>query len=111
MLGKIKPDLQQNLFKTRLTDLINLGLHPKAKSEKEVQIDTTVQEKNITFPTDAKQAKKVIDNCFKIAQKEGVKQRQTYKGVAKQHFRDAYFGHHPKRKKKTARASSKAIRN
>ena len=24
MLGKIKPDSQQNLFKTRLTDLINL---------------------------------------------------------------------------------------
>jgi hypothetical protein len=25
MLGKIKPDLQQNLFKTRLTELINMG--------------------------------------------------------------------------------------
>ena len=24
MLGKIKPDLQQNLFKTRLTELINI---------------------------------------------------------------------------------------
>ena len=211
MLGKIKPDSQQNLFKTRLTDLINLGhplvklsnevcwdkmewefqnlysqqgrpsipirkiagllllkemfkesdesvverwienaywqyftgeeffqtkqafdpsefvhfrkrlkeeglefllsqsvaLHPKAKNEKEVQIDTTVQEKNITFPTDAKLAKKVIDNCTKIAQKEGVKQRQTYKRVAKQHLRDAYFGHHPKRKKKAIMARKK----
>jgi IS5 family transposase len=162
MLGKIKPESQQNLFKTRLTDLINLGhplvkladefswdkmefefqnlyseqgrpsipirkiagllllkemfnqsdesvverwienaywqyftgeeffqtkqpfdpsefvhfrkrlkekglefilsqtvaLHPEAKNEKEVQIDTTVQEKNITFPTDAKLAKR-----------------------------------------------------
>jgi IS5 family transposase len=78
----------------------SVALHPKAKSEKEVQIDTTVQEKNISFPTDAKLAKKVIDNCTKIAEKEGVKQRQTYKRVAKQHLRDAYFGHHPKRKKK-----------
>lgn len=211
MLGKIKPDNQQNLFKTRLTDLINLGhplvkladeiswdkmelefqklyseqgrpsipirkiagllllkemfkesdesvvnrwienpywqyftgedffqnkqpfdpsefvhfrkrlkeeglefllsqsvaLHPKAKSEKEVQIDTTVQEKNITFPTDAKLAKKVIDNCAKIAERGGIKQRQTYKRVAKQHLRDAYFGHHPKRKKKATMARKK----
>lgn len=211
MLGKIKPDFQQNLFQTRLTDLINLGhplvkladevawdkmelefqnlysdqgrpsipirkiagllmikemfkesdesvverwienpywqyftgeyffqnkqpfdpsefvhfrkrlkekglefilsqtlaLHPEAKNEKEVQIDTTVMEKNITFPTDAKLAKKVIDNCTKIAEKEGVKQRQTYKRVAKQHLRDAYFGHHPKRKKKAIMARKK----
>ena len=211
MLGKIKPDIQQNLFKTRLTDLINLShplvklanevswdkmelefqnlysdqgrpsipirkiagllllkemfkesdesvverwienaywqyftgeeffqtkqpfdpsefvhfrkrlkeeglefllsqsvaLHSKAKNEKEVQVDTTVQEKNITFPTDAKLAKKVIDNCTKIAKKEGVKQRQTYKRVAKQHLRDAYFGHHPKRKQKAAMARKK----
>lgn len=78
----------------------SVALHPKAKSEKEVLIDTTVQEKNITFPTDAKLAKKVIDNCTKIAKREGIKQRQTYKRVAKQHLRDSYFGHHPKRKKK-----------
>ena len=77
----------------------SVALHPKAKTEKEVQIDTTVQEKNITFPTDAKLAKKVIDNCTKIAEKQGVKQRQSYKRIAKQHLRDAYFGHHPKQKK------------
>jgi IS5 family transposase len=211
MLGKIKPDNQQNLFQTRLTDLINLGhplvklanevawnkmelefenlyseqgrpsipirkiagllmlkemfnesdesvverwienpywqyftgedffqnkqpfdpsefvhfrkrlkekglefvlsqtvaLHPEAKNEKEVQIDTTVMDKNITFPTDAKLAKKVIDNCAKIAKKECVTQRQSYKRVAKQHLRDAYFGHHPKRKKKAIMARKK----
>ena len=85
----------------------SVALHPEAKNEKEVQIDTTVQEKNITFPTDAKLAKKVIDNCTKIAEREGVKQRQTYKRVAKQHLRDAYFGHHPKRKKKAVMARKK----
>jgi transposase, IS5 family len=84
-----------------------VALHTDAKNEKEVQIDTTVQEKNITFPTDAKLAKKVIDNCTKIAEKERVKQRQTYKRVAKQHLRDAYFGHHPKRKKKATMARKK----
>jgi IS5 family transposase len=84
-----------------------VALHPEAKDEKEVQIDTTVMEKNITFPTDAKLAKKIIDNCHLIAQKEGVKQRQTYKRVSKQHLRDAYFGHHPKRKKKAVAARKK----
>ena len=38
MLGKIKPDSQQNLFKTRLTDLINLG-HPLVKLANEVSWD------------------------------------------------------------------------
>lgn len=84
-----------------------VALHPKAKDEKEVQIDTTVQEKNISFPTDAKLAKKIIDNCVKIAEKEGVEQRQSYKRVSKQHLRDAYFGHHPKRKRKATMARKK----
>lgn len=84
-----------------------VALHPEAKNEREVQIDTTVQEKNITFPTDSKLAKKVIDNCSKIAEREGVRQRQTYKRVAKQHLRDAYFGHHPKRRKKATMARKK----
>ena len=41
-------------------------------------VDTTVQEKNITFPTDAKLAKKVIDTCRKIAIKEDISLRQSY---------------------------------
>lgn len=85
----------------------SVSLHPKAKTEDEVQVDTTVQEKNITFPTDAKLAKKVIDNCVKIAQKEGVVQRQSYKRVSKQLLRDAYFGHHPRRQKKAKMARKK----
>lgn len=85
----------------------SVSLHPKAKTEDEVQIDTTVQEKNITFPTDAKLAKKVIDNCAKIAEKEGVPQRQSYRRVSKQLLRDAYFGHHPRRQKKAKMAKKK----
>ena len=38
MLGKIKSDFQQNLFQTRLTDLINLG-HPLVKLAKEISWD------------------------------------------------------------------------
>lgn len=85
----------------------SVSLHPKAKREDEVQIDTSVGEKNITFPTDAKLAKKVIDNCCKIAQEEGVVQRQSYKRVSKQLLRTAYFGHHPKRQKDAKMARKK----
>ena len=38
MLGKIKPDFQQNLFKTRLTELINLE-HPLVKLAQEISWD------------------------------------------------------------------------
>ncbi|WP_326983158.1 transposase [Chryseobacterium sp. MYb264] len=85
----------------------SVSLHPKAKTEDEVQVDTTVQEKNITFPTDAKLAKKVIDNCRKIAEKESVVQRQSYRRVSKQLLRDAFFGHHPRRQKKAKMARKK----
>jgi IS5 family transposase len=40
--------------------------------------DTTIQEKNITFPTDDKLYKKIIKKCQKIAQKENVDLRQSY---------------------------------
>ncbi len=38
MLGKIKPDFQQNLFKTRLTELINME-HPLVKLAQEISWD------------------------------------------------------------------------
>lgn len=50
----------------------------KEVHEKEVLIDTTVQEKNITFPTDSKLHKKIIEGCRKISEKEGLTLRQSY---------------------------------
>ncbi len=49
----------------------------------------------------------MIDNCVKIAEKEGVVQRQSYKRVSKQLLKDAYFGHHPRRKNKSRMARKK----
>lgn len=69
--------------------------------------DTTVQENNITYPTDSKLCKKVIDQCNDIAQKEGIEQRQTYVRVSKQLLRDSYNSTHPKRKKKAGKAQKK----
>jgi len=59
----------------------SVELHGKEAKSKMVLSDTTVQENNITFPTDAKLAKKIIDKANQIAKKEGIKQRQSYKRV------------------------------
>lgn len=71
--------------------------------------DTTVQENNTTFPTDAKLCKKVIDYCNKIAENEDIKQRQRYTKISKQLVRNTYNGKHPKRAK-TARKSGRHLK-
>jgi IS5 family transposase len=78
-----------------------------AKQAKFVLSDTTVQENNTTFPTDAKLCKKVIDKCTKIADSEGITQRQKFKKESKQLLRDTYNGGHPKRAKKAKKAKKR----
>ena len=48
-----------------------------------VTVDTTVQPKNITFPTDAKLLLVAIQQFGKLASEEGVELRQSYARVAK----------------------------
>jgi IS5 family transposase len=48
-----------------------------------VSVDTTVQEKNITYPTDDKLYKKIISKCWKIADEESLELRQSYVRVVK----------------------------
>jgi IS5 family transposase len=87
----------------------SVKLHGKevSKRSKFVLSDTTVQENNTTFPTDAKLCKKVIDKCNKIADKEGIKQRQRYTRESKQLVRDTYNGKHPKRAKQARKAKKR----
>ena len=75
--------------------------------EKEVLVDTTVQEKNITFPTDTKLHKKIIEGCWKIAEKEDLELRQSYKRTLSQLMIDQRFREHPKRRKKAKAAARK----
>ena len=79
-------------------DLFN----PKIQKE-EVVIDTTVQEKNITYPTDSKLAKKVIDTCRNIANQEGIPLRQSYSRVTPQLLRQASNRKSPQQKKRPGR--------
>jgi IS5 family transposase len=59
-----------------------------------VIVDTTVQEKAITFPTDAKLMHRARDRLVRLAQKHGVPLRQSYARVGKialiQHQRYAH---------------------
>lgn len=80
---------------------------PTVKTSKFVLSDTTVQENNTTFPTDAKLCKKVIDYCNKVATRENLPQRQRYTKTSKQLLRDTYNGKHPKRAKKAKKARAK----
>lgn len=66
--------------------------------------DTTVQENNTTFPTDAKLCKKVIEKCNSIARKEGIRQRRRYTRESKQLLQDTYNGKHPRRMKTANKA-------
>ena len=61
----------------------SISIHGEEVLEEAVSIDTTVQEKNITFPTDTKLAVKIIKKCRKIAKAEGIELRQSYKFVVK----------------------------
>src|SRR6476646_1153773 len=59
-----------------------------------VIVDTTVQPKNITFPTDAKLLNRAREKLVKLAKQQGVKLRQSYARVGKfvliQHQRYAH---------------------
>ena len=79
----------------------------KEVHEKEVLIDTTVQEKNITFPTDSKLHKKIIEGCRKIAEKEDITLRQSYRRIVKQLMIEQRFREHPKKRKKANAAARK----
>src|SRR5690554_7459223 len=56
----------------------SIRVNGKDGDDDDVNIDTTVQEKNITFPTDAKLHKKIIRQCQQIAADEQLPVRQTY---------------------------------
>ncbi len=67
-------------------------------------IDSTVQEKNVTYPTDAKLHKKIVKKVLGIVKKLGLPLRQSYTFVLKDIYRDQRFRNHPRNRKKALRA-------
>lgn len=62
---------------------ISIKLFGNRAMEEEAVADTTVQEKNITFPTDTKLHLKVIGRCLNISKRESIVLRQSYKRTIK----------------------------
>lgn len=70
-------------------------------------IDSTVQEKNITYPTDAKLHKKIVRKVLGIVHELGLPLRQSYTFVLKRIYRDQRFRNHPKNRNKALKADRK----
>ena len=54
------------------------GRGRKSDAEQTAFIDSTVQEKNVTFPTDSKLLNRIIEFCHNVAKDENLKVRQSY---------------------------------
>ena len=80
---------------------VSIGLHQEKIREDEMCIDTTVQEKNITFPTDAKQYRKIHGHLLKIARKENIVLSRTYEKEVKKLKLHTRFANHPEEPKKS----------
>lgn len=74
----------------------SIRVNGKDGSEQEAITDTTVQEKNITYPTDNKLHRKIISKCVGIAIEQGLELRQSYTRTVKKLLMEQRFRNHPK---------------
>ncbi|MEO8861807.1 MAG: transposase, partial [Ginsengibacter sp.] len=74
----------------------SIRVNGKDGQEQQATTDTTVQEKNITYPTDNKLHRKIIKKCIAIANNEDLDVRQTYTRTLKKLLMDQRFRNHPK---------------
>jgi IS5 family transposase len=85
----------------------SIRVNGKDGGEQEATTDTTVQEKNITYPTDNKLHRKIIRKCVGIASKEGIELRQSYTRTVKKLLMEQRFRNHPKNKGRARKADRK----
>jgi IS5 family transposase len=87
----------QNGAEALLKQTIEVGLKVKAIKEtelKRVNVDTTVQEKFIRYPTDIRSYDRVREHLVKMAMKVGIELRQNYNKVSKKLlFDQARYAH------------------
>jgi len=85
----------------------SIRINGKDGKEEEATVDTTVQEKNITYPTDNKLHRKIIKKCTAIAQEQQMELRQSYSRTIKKLAEQQRFRNHPKNYKKARKADRK----
>ncbi len=79
---------------------MSVELHGNDAKQSQVIIDSTVQENNMTFPTDGKLAIKIILKLLKIAKNENIKLRRSFVKEIKDLRIQLRFFRHPKKLKK-----------
>ncbi len=82
-------------------------IHGDDAKEKSVIIDTTVQEKDTSFPTDAKLYQDVMKGCWRIAKKNDIKLHQSFRFLLKQQRLIVRFINQPKKRKLAVKAIKK----
>lgn len=87
----------------------SIELHGNNSKESQVIVDSTVQESNMTFPTDGKLAIKIILKLLKISKKENIKVRRSFIKEIKELRIQLRFFRHPKKLKK-AQGAMKRLR-
>jgi IS5 family transposase len=85
----------------------SIRVNGKDGQEHQATTDTTVQEKNITYPTNNKLHRRIIKKCLAIANNEDLDARQTYTRTLKRLLMDQRFRNHPKNKGKARKADKK----
>ncbi|MBL0941904.1 MAG: IS5 family transposase [Alphaproteobacteria bacterium] len=93
-----------------LQESLVVGLKTKALKPQDltkISVDTTVQEKAVTFPTDAKLHYKAIERLGELAKAKGINLRQSYVRVAKQTLIMVQRYRHAKQMKRAKKAMRK----
>lgn len=93
-----------------LAETIILGLKTEVIKEKDLKravVDTTVQEKNITYPTDSKLYKKGIDLISVESKKLNISLKQNYKFVSKKALFKSSCYYRAKQMKRARRETKK----
>jgi IS5 family transposase len=105
--------LSKNDSEALLKETIQTALRMDVMKPKEVarvNIDTTVQEKAVSYPTDARNYNKGRKLLVKIAKKRGIELRQSYARVGEEaHRQQARYAH--ARQMKRAAKATKRLRN
>src|SRR5260370_28798415 len=76
----------EELLQARLQESLSVATRTKAIKPSELSrviVDTTVQPKNVMFPTDAKLLNRAREKLVRLAQLNGVDLRQSYARVGK----------------------------
>ena len=83
---------------------MSTNLHGEAAMEDQIVVDTTVQEKAITFPTDSKLQQRALEHLWQICELEGITLKQSYRRKVKNWTRAQHKGHLPRRQKAAKKA-------